>query len=92
MTFDAVDLAQMEAQGTLNDVIANEMGHVIGVGTIWSRKGLVDDIGGDKPRFTRAAAMEEFAALKGDGVAEPVPVENSGGQGTRDSHWRDTVS
>ena len=36
--------------------------------------------------------MKEFAALKGRTIAPtPVPVENRGGDGTRDSHWRETV-
>jgi hypothetical protein len=34
MTFDTADLEQMEQEGTLNDVIVHEMGHVIGSGTI----------------------------------------------------------
>ena len=41
MSFDTADLAQMEADGTLVDVITHEMGHVIGIGTIWDRKGLL---------------------------------------------------
>ncbi|MEY9156350.1 putative Zn-dependent protease [Bradyrhizobium japonicum] len=34
MQFDTADLSAMEADGTLNDVIMHEMGHVIGIGTI----------------------------------------------------------
>src|SRR5262249_22323904 len=36
MQFDIADLADMEANGTLDDVITHEMGHVIGIGTIWT--------------------------------------------------------
>ena len=38
MSFDTADLAQMAADGTLVDVITHEMGHVIGIGTIWDRR------------------------------------------------------
>src|SRR5499426_669818 len=38
MQFDTADLAEMDADGTLNDVITHEMGHVLGIGTIWSHK------------------------------------------------------
>jgi len=38
MSFDTADLARMQADGTLNDVITHEMGHVLGIGTIWERK------------------------------------------------------
>ena len=35
MKFDTADLPNMEANGTLNDVILHEMGHVLGFGSIW---------------------------------------------------------
>jgi hypothetical protein len=90
MTFDSADLAEMEQQGTLNDVIAHEMGHVLGIGTIWSRKGLLNGAGTSNPTFTGARASQEFGTLLGGGPT-PVPVENRGGPGTQDSHWRETV-
>ncbi|HEV2842803.1 MAG TPA: leishmanolysin-related zinc metalloendopeptidase [Chthoniobacterales bacterium] len=90
MSFDTADLAQMQANGTLVDVITHEMGHVIGIGTIWSRKGLLSGAGTSNPRFTGANAKKEFGILKGTGPA-PVPVENTGGPGTRDSHWRESL-
>ena len=37
MSFDTADLARMEADGSLTDVILHEMGHVLGFGTLWSR-------------------------------------------------------
>ncbi len=90
MQFDKADLAQMEANGTLNDVITHEMGHVLGIGTIWRNKGLLKNAGKANPTFTGANAKIEFGKLKGTGPAE-VPVANVGGPGTRDSHWRETV-
>jgi len=41
MQFDSADLEEMEQNGTLNDVITHEMGHVIGIGTIWPTKSLL---------------------------------------------------
>lgn len=90
MAFDTADLDQMEQRGTLGDVITHEMGHVIGVGTIWARKGLLQGAGTTNPTFTGARAREEFGRLRGTGPA-PVPVENTGGGGTADAHWRETV-
>ena len=90
MTFDTADLDSMEQNGTLRDVITHEMGHVLGIGTIWAKKGLLQNGGTNNPTFTGARAMEEFGVLKGTGPT-PVPVENTGGQGTADGHWRETV-
>lgn len=36
MQFDAADLTTIENNGTLDDVILHEMGHVLGLGTLWS--------------------------------------------------------
>ncbi|MEP6501900.1 MAG: leishmanolysin-related zinc metalloendopeptidase [Betaproteobacteria bacterium] len=90
MSFDTADLAKMQADGTLVDVITHEMGHVIGIGTIWTNKGLLTGAGTVNPRFTGTAAKKEYGALKGT-APTPVPVENIGGPGTMNSHWRETV-
>jgi Leishmanolysin len=93
MTFDTADLEQMEQEGTLNDVIVHEMGHVIGSGTIWEDKGFLKGRGTENPTFEGPSAMEEYGKLRGDGTGPPTPapVENEGGPGTRDSHWRESV-
>lgn len=92
MSFDKADLDAMQADGTLGDVITHEMGHVLGIGTVWMRKGLLSGEGGANPTFRGPAAMKEYGKLKGGGAGPtPVPVENRGGGGTRDSHWRETV-
>ncbi|MFC5947826.1 leishmanolysin-related zinc metalloendopeptidase [Pseudonocardia lutea] len=88
MQFDTADLAQMERDGTLDDVITHEMGHVLGIGTLWSRLGLLSGSGTDDPVFTGTGAVAEWAALGGSGA---VPVENTGGPGTREGHWREAV-
>ena len=90
MSFDTADLADMEAEGTLVDVITHEMGHVIGIGTIWTLKGLLAGGGTANPRFTGANARRAFGDLRGTGPTA-VPVENIGGAGTRDGHWRESV-
>jgi len=90
MTFDSSDLADMEANGTLNDVITHEMGHVLGIGTVWTHKRLLRGTGRANPTFTGPEAMQEYGNLVG-AAPRRVPVENHGGAGTRDSHWREAV-
>jgi hypothetical protein len=91
MEFDTADLARMELDGSLENVIFHEMGHVLGMGTIWKEKGLLEGAGTINPVFTGENAMSEFATLIGADEPTPVPVANTGGPGTRDSHWRETV-
>jgi len=93
MFFDTDDLAIMEEEGSLVRVIVHEIAHVLGFGTIWKPDylGLLQGAGTNNPRFVGPNAMREFAALKGEATPVAVPVANTGGTGTRDSHWRETV-
>jgi len=90
MQFDTADLAVMQSNGTLKDVITHEMGHVLGIGTIWINKGLLSGATGSNPTFTGTNAKKEYGLLKGTGPTA-VPVENTGGAGTKNSHWRETI-
>lgn len=90
MTFDTADLARLETDGSLDDVITHEMGHVLGIGTLWADKGLIAGSGTDDPTFTGAGAVAEYGTLTG-GTGGDVPVENEGGPGTAEGHWRETT-
>ena len=90
MTFDSDDLDAMEANNTLADVITHEMGHVLGIGTVWDLKDVLQGAGSINPTFTGTTAMAEYGKLKNTGPTA-VPVENTGGQGTADSHWRENI-
>jgi hypothetical protein len=80
----------MEKKGTLVDVITHEMGHVLGIGTIWSDLGRLKGSGTANPVFTGKHAAKEYSELRGR-ATRSVPVENTGGTGTRDGHWRESV-
>jgi len=90
MSFDTADLKDMQTDGTLKDVITHEMGHVLGIGTIWERKGLLKDAGESTVRFVGKNARREYGKLVKKKAAD-VPVENTGGPGTADGHWRESV-
>lgn len=90
MEFDTADLASLEANGQLLAVILHEMGHVLGIGTIWSYKGLLSGAGTSNPRYTGANATAAYNRLYNNSETS-IPVENSGGAGTRDSHWRESI-
>jgi hypothetical protein len=90
MQFDSADMASMEQSGLLLSVILHEMGHVLGIGTIWEDKGLLSGAGTSNPIFTGANATAQYNQIFGTN-ARGVPVEATGGSGTADSHWRETV-
>ena len=90
MEFDSADVAGMVANGTFEDVILHEMGHVIGVGTLWDQLGLVNGLGTTNPTFVGTNAVREYQTLSGT-QATSVPVENTGGPGTAGGHWRESV-
>ncbi|HSJ26124.1 MAG TPA: leishmanolysin-related zinc metalloendopeptidase [Longimicrobiales bacterium] len=86
---DLDDLEPMAGNGTLDDVILHEMGHVLGLGTLWARRSLVEGAGSADPYYTGPRAQPGFV-LGGGSILNGVPVENTGGTGTRDSHWRES--
>ncbi len=90
MSFDVADLEAMQREGTLEDVIAHEMGHVLGIGTIWSRKRLIVGATSDDPVFRGKQARAAYGQLLAQ-KPTPVPIENLGGKGTRNSHWRESI-
>lgn len=99
MLFDAVDLGPIEQDGDLTALTLHEMGHVLGVGTLWPNFGilLVDPSLPSSPgadtHFAGAAAIAAFDAAGGTAytAGAKVPVENQLGEGSADSHWRESV-
>jgi hypothetical protein len=92
MQFDTADVARMVSEGTFTNVILHEMGHVIGIGTLWASFGFVTGFGTADPRYVGSRALAEYQTLVGSGsTPTSVPVENVGGAGSRDAHWRESV-
>ncbi len=96
MLFDVADLELLESSNRLNAVILHEMGHVLGFGTLWNflTNALLSGAGTSDPFFNGSSARGAFLASVATGTSfagNPVPGENSGGGGTRDSHWRETT-
>jgi hypothetical protein len=93
MEFDSADVAQMETSGQFPSVVLHEMLHVVGFGAIWDQMSpsLLVGAGTADPIFVGANAVDAFLNYNNGGVypGAPVPVEATGGPGTRDSHWRE---
>lgn len=107
MQFDVADLPGLEATGRLNDVILHEMGHVLGFGTMWNfdpgppfigpnnpPNAFLVGAGTADPTFNGNSSRAAFLGAVAPGrtfTGIPVPVEGTGGPGTRDSHWREST-
>lgn len=92
MEFDLDDLSNPALATIMDNVVTHEMGHSLGVGSMWNFRGLLTDAGTADPIFNGPRARTEFLAIGGAAyTGRLVPVENTGGAGTRDLHWRKTV-
>jgi hypothetical protein len=90
MQFDRADIDALERNGGLFATVLHEMGHVLGIGTIWQQRGLVTGAGTSNPRFVGPQATAAYNQRFGVSAAG-VPLETAGGAGTRDSHFRESV-
>ena len=104
MQFDTADMRSLESAGQLSTVVLHEMAHVLGFGLVWDSLRLIADpslppppsetpIPGADPHFTGTQAIAAFDDAGGATytASAKVPVENAGGRGTADSHWRESV-
>lgn len=91
MKFDEANLADLEATGDLVETIIHEMGHVLGlgVGTQWSNTLVGTTATTGDPYWPGTEALVQYALASG-AATNKVPVENTGGTGTEDGHWRES--
>lgn len=93
ITLDQEDVAQMRAAGTLNDVLAHEIGHTLGIGTLWdaNEPAMVPEPRGLDPQYVAPAARVRAAQLGYVAAGATVPVEDQGGPGSVGAHWRESL-
>mmetsp|Transcript_15615 Transcript_15615/g.18928 ORF Transcript_15615/g.18928 Transcript_15615/m.18928 type:complete len:200 (-) Transcript_15615:615-1214(-) len=82
MVFDDFDFTRLNADGTLFDVVLHEMGHVLGIGTLWRSKNLVENPifpgpnPDNTPLFTGSNAKIGYAAISSIDSGSNIPVED----------------
>jgi hypothetical protein len=101
MRLDEADLDGLQASGLLSTVILHEMAHVLGFGLLWDGLLVDPSLPPDTtqppnadadPHFIGARALVAFDAIGGAPyTGAKVPLEDTGGQGTADSHWRESI-
>ncbi len=92
MRFDEADLALLQSTNRIVPTIEHEMGHVLGFGTEFAQ-GTTQDIGLADPIYIGNGALSLWSSFNAvlQYAGRPIPLENVGGAGTRDSHWRESV-
>ncbi len=77
----------------ITDVVIHEMGHALGIGSLWRDNDLIERVGRIGPeQYVGAHARRAYAIETGvAGLARTgfVPLEQSGGAGTAGGHWDD---
>jgi adhesin/invasin len=106
MRFDTADMAVLEADGRLLDVVVHEMGHALGIGVLWInvvplQGGLMNSSdpacsgnpGCVDTYYPGSNSVAAFDAVGGTAytLGNKVPVENSGIPGSADGHWREST-
>jgi len=89
MFFDVADLDTLEELNLFEEVIVHEMGHVLGVGTLWN----VAPFGFDRTLLQGSLDNPFFAGKKAnvfwnaEGGTGELPIEGDFGPGTAFGHW-----
>jgi len=89
MTLDGDDIASLMAQNNLANVVRHELGHVLGLGTLWESSHLISPSSQPGP--------VEYLGRKGNlgnediGGTGKAQIESTGGQGTARGHWSEAV-
>ena len=86
MFFDSADLDFLAQFGIFDEVVVHEMGHILGIGTLWNfGRSLLQGATTQDPRFVGPQAIAGYLEVGGRGIS--IPVEEDFGPGTRLSHW-----
>lgn len=88
MYFDVDDLTFLDELDLFEEVIVHEMGHVLGIGTMWNFGRTLREGPTTNPYFTGKMANTFWNA---EGGNDFLPIENQGGRGTAGSHWRESL-
>ena len=95
LILDQADVDDL-GEGEVTELLVHEIGHVLGIGTLWNAFGFLRSPSLDAPgadtHFDGSSAVAAFNAAGGEDYGNgKVPVENLMGLGSSDMHWRESV-
>ncbi len=95
MRFDTLDLDALLGADLLQETVTHEMGHILGIGTLWDSKALTSGTSSDpsvcgvNPRYIGVKGVAAYKAL--GGLEASVPLEDQFGVGSCDGHWSESI-
>lgn len=95
--FDVSDIDGLIDSGDATELAVHEIAHALGFGVLWRPLGLLRDpalgVGAIDAHFVGPLAIAAFDAAGGTDYTggAKVPVENLGGAGSANLHWRGSV-
>lgn len=95
--FDTSDIDGLIDSGDATELAVHEIAHALGFGLLWRPLGLLRDpalgVGAIDAHFVGPLAIDAFDAAGGTDYTggAKVPVENLGGAGSANLHWRGSV-
>lgn len=91
MELDEANVGLLTA-AQLEMTVLHELHHVLGVGTLWESPNhlLIQGAGTSNPVYLGAAGNAQYFSSGGTSPAG-IRIENTGGEGTQDAHWRESL-
>lgn len=86
MEFDTEDVQDMINRGTWEAVIGHEIGHILGLGSLWGQNNLVVPDGSGGFSYIGPNAINVWKNVW-QCASDAPPVETDGGTGTAGAHW-----
>jgi len=85
ITIDEADVANVKSKGAFLNIVEHEFGHLLGIGTYWSKRGVTGNSNNNCP-YRGLNANREYRLMTG---CLQIPTELDGGSGTKCSHFDD---
>jgi len=86
----AVDLADISRFAHFTETLVHELGHALGIGTLWQKLKLLEHVSAQKTVFRGRKATSAFQSMTNK-PANELLVETGGGASSAGGHWSESA-